>query len=166
MTESMATRHLAPPLLALCLLAGCGGSPGGQAELAAQSAESRQPATLQAGDVRIDASVAPSASLSPAIAARYGVAPDRGSQLLLVGLRQGPAHAETSLQARVGVRARDLRGVWQDVAMREVRSDGFIDYVGTVRVAPPDTLAFEVTVHRPGVAAPDILRFSRDVFAR
>lgn len=166
MTDPTTALRLVLPLLALCLLASCGGTPTGQAELAAQSAESRLPATLQAGDVRIDASVAPSASLNPAIAARYGIAPDRGTQLLLVGLRQGPAHAETSLPARVDVRARDLRGVWQDVAMREVRSDGFIDYVGAVRVAPPDTLAFEVTVHRPGADAPELLRFSRDVFAQ
>ncbi len=151
--------------LALGVLAACGGSADGQAELAVQAAESRLPATLELGDVRISASLAPTAALGPAIAARYGVVPDRGRQLLLVGIRQGPEHDETALQASVGARARDLRGVWQDVAMREVRSDGFVDYVGTVRVAPPDTLALEVTVHRAGAEAPDVLRFSRDVFA-
>lgn len=157
------------PLLAalgLCLLAACGGAPTGTAELSGQRTASLQPATLELGDVRISASVAPSASLGPAIADRYGVSPDRGTQLLLVGLRRGPEHDETALPARVVARARDLRGVWQDVAMREVRSEGFIDYVGTVRVAPPDTLAFEVTVLPEGTPAPQVLRFSRDVFAQ
>ena len=155
--------RLASSLLALCLLTACGDSPGDQADRAAQATASRQPAELVLGDLRISASVAPTAPLSALIADRYGVSPDRDVQLLLVGLRQGPLHDETPVQAQVTVRARDLRGVWQDVAMREVRSEGFIDYVGSVRVTPPDTLAFEVTVRRPGTEAPDILRFSRDL---
>ena len=155
--------RLAAGLLALCLLAGCGGSPGNQADRAAQTTAARQPAELVQGDIRISASIAPTASLGPLIADRYGVRPDRAAQLLLVGIRQGPAHDEASVQAQVAARVRDLRGVWQDVAMREVRSDGFIDYAGSVRVTPPDTLAFEVTVRRPGAEAPEILHFSRDI---
>lgn len=163
MTERTLAPRLASCLVALCLLAGCGDSPGDQADRAAQATASRQPAELALGDLRISASVAPTAPLSALIADRYGVTPDRDVQLLLVGLRQGPAHDETSVQAQVTVRVRDLRGVWQDVPMREVRSEGFIDYVGSVRVAPPDTLAFEVTVRRADTDTPDILRFSRDV---
>jgi len=163
MTERAQLPRLAAGLLALSMLAGCGGNPGSQADRAAQTTAARQPAELVQGDVRISASIAPAASLNPVIAERYGVRPDRGAQLLLVGVRQGPVHDETSVQAQVAVRARDLRGVWQDVAMREVRSDGFIDYVGSVRVSPPDTLAFEITVRRPGAEAPETLRFSRDV---
>lgn len=163
MTERARLPQLASGLLALCLLVACGDSPGDQADRRAQATASRQPAELALGDLRISASVAPTAPLSALIADRYGVTPDRDVQLLLVGLRQGPAHDETSVQAQVSVRTRDLRGVWQDVAMREVRSEGFIDYVGSVRVAAPDTLAFEVTVRRAGTGTPDILRFSRDV---
>ena len=166
MTEGSARLRALAATLALCLRAACGGAPADPVELSAQRTASLQPATLEVGDLRISASVAPSASLGPAIAARYGVSPDRGAQLLLVGLRQGPEHDETALPAQVSARARDLRGVWQDVAMREVRSEGFIDYVGMVRVAPPDTLAFEVTVLREGAEAPQVLRFSRDVFAQ
>src|SRR5690606_31081825 len=108
------------------------------------------------------ASLAPTAVLDATVAARYGVAPAPDAFLLLVGLRRGPAHAESSVPARVHVRARDLRGVWQAVPMREVRVEGFIDYVGTVRVTPPDTLAFEVVATRAG-RPPAVLRFSRDV---
>ena len=60
-------------------------------------------------------------------------------------------------------RARDLRGVWQEVAMHEVRSAGFIDYAGGVRASPPDTLAVEGTVHLPGADAPSVLRFTREI---
>lgn len=166
MTEYRRLLRLVPGLLALSLLAACGNGPADQADRAAQATASRQPAELVLGDLRISASVAPTAALSPVIADRYGVTPDQHVQLLLVGLRQGPAHDETPVQAQVAVRVRDLRGVWQEVAMREVRSEGFIDYVGSVRVAPPDTLAFEVTVRRAGTEAPEILRFSRDVLPR
>lgn len=165
MTDAKVHRTRLLPTLALALLAACGGSPVGETGLSAERAASRQPATLEAGDVRISASLAPTAALGPAIAARYGVPPDRATQLLLVGVRQGPGHRETSVPARVSARARDLRGVWQDVAMREVRSEGFIDYAGAVRVSPPDTLAVEVTVLGAGSDAPEVLRFSRDVFA-
>jgi hypothetical protein len=161
MTESARGCAILAALL-VSVLAACGGNPD-QAELAAHGAAARAPASLQVDDVEISASIAPTAALSPAIAERYGVAPGRGTQLLLVGLRQGPPHQQTSLQAQVSARARDLRGVWQHVPLREVRSEGFIDYAGTVRVAPPDTLAFEISVHREGADAPDILRFSRDV---
>jgi len=153
--------------LALCLAAlstACGVDPSSRADLAAHAGTARQPAELQVGDATIRASLAPTTSLGPAIAQRYGVEPERDSQLLLVGVRRGPAHAEASVSAQVTARARDLRGVWQDVPVREVRSDGFIDYAGTVRVAPPDTLSFEIAVRREGAAAPDVLRFSRDVF--
>lgn len=163
MTESRALR---PLLLALALaaLAACGAGPD-PAEVAAHSAAARQPATLDADGLRISASLVPGASLSPAIADRYGVDRSRQTQLLLVGLREGPPDAETSVQARVSARARDLRGVWQEVPLREVRSEGFIDYAGSVRADPPDTLSVEVRVQRDGGAAPAVLRFSRDVLA-
>ena len=154
-------------LAALCCalaLAACGGDPSARTDLAAHAEAARRPAELQVGDVRIHASLAPSASLDAAIASRYGVAPARNLQLLVVGVRRGTAGDEISLPAQVSARARDLRGVWQDIPLREVRSDGFIDYAGGVRVAPPDTLAFEVTVDRGGAQAADVLRFSRDVF--
>ena len=155
---------LASMLCVAGALAGCGVDPASRTDLATHAEAARQPAELQVGDVRIHASLAPTALLNADVAGRYGVEPDRDLQLLLVGVRRGPLHDETSLPARVRVRVRDLRGVRQDVAMREIRVDGFIDYVGSVRVAPPDTLAFEVAVQREGADAPDVLRFSRDVF--
>ena len=163
MTER--TRRLLAPLVlaAAVAMAACGAEPSARADLAAHAQAARLPADLQAGDVTIRASLAPTAALAPAIAQRYGVQPDRGVQLLLVGVRSGPADDEASLAARVGARARDLRGVWQQVPMHEVRSDGFIDYAGGVRVSPPDTLAVEVTVRLPGADAPLVLRFNRDI---
>ena len=164
MTESRPLRSLLLSL-ALAALAACGANPD-PAEVAAHNAAARQPATLDADGLRISASLVPSASLSPAIAERYGVERTRQAQLLLVGLREGPPDAETPVAARVSARARDLRGVWQDVPLREVHSEGFIDYAGSVRADPPDTLSVEVRVQRDAGAAPVVLRFSRDVLAQ
>src|SRR5690606_41531952 len=108
-------------------VAACAGDPSSRADLAAHAEAARRPAELQIGDVTIRASLVPAASLSPAIAQRYGVEPEHGAQLLLVGVRQGPVHEETSVPAQVTARARDLRGVWQDVPIHEVRSECFID---------------------------------------
>ncbi|HRO27511.1 MAG TPA: DUF4426 domain-containing protein [Luteimonas sp.] len=156
--------RLALALGIAAVLAACGGNPSSRADLAAHAERARQPAELQVGDVRIHASLVPTASLNAAIAQRYGVAPGRNVHLLLVGVRRGAVHDEASLPARISTRARDLRGAWQDVPMRELRSDGFIDYVGAVRAAPPDTLSFEILVRREDAGATDVLRFDRDIF--
>lgn len=165
MTEG--PRRLAVAVAALALasaVAGCGRDPSATAaDRAAHAQAARQPAELEADGVRIRASLVPTAALSAEIAQRYGVPRERGLQLLLVGVRTGPAADETSLPAGVAATVRDLRGVRQDVLLREVRSEGFLDYAGAVRVRPPDTLAFEVQVVRAG-AAPATLRFSRDLF--
>ena len=149
--------------VAVAAMSACGADAPSRADVAMAAEAARLPAELREGDMVVRASLAPTASLNATIAQRYGVQPGRNVQLLLVGVRQGPAHDEASLPARVSARARDLRGVWQEVAMHEVRRDGFIDYAGGVRASPPDTLAVEVTVHLPGADAPSVLRFSREI---
>ena len=157
-------RGVAWPCLVALAVAACGVDPGSRTDLSTHADAARRPAELQHGELRIHASLAPTAGLNDTIPARYGVTRGRNVHLLLVGVRRGAPAEETPVAARIQARARDLRGVWQDIALREVRSDGFIDYVGSLRVAPPDTLAFEITVRAEGAAAPAVLRFSRDVF--
>lgn len=150
-------------MLALCAgLVACGAGPAGRAGLAEEAAASRLPAELEVGDVRVRATLSPSLALGEAVAERYGIARERGNHLLLVGIRRGPVHDEASVPGRVTAYARDLRGVRQDIELREIRSDGFIDYAGTVRASPPDTLSFVVRVD--GIVHPDAtLRFSRGI---
>ncbi len=136
MTEVRRRAVLAVALIALVALAGCGADPASRADLAAHAEAARLPAELQVGDMRIHASLAPTAWLNADIASRYyGIEPDRDVQMLLVGVRRGPLHDETSLPARVQVHVRDLRGVRQVVPMHEVRADGFIDYDSMARLA-------------------------------
>ena len=149
--------------IASMLLAACGGTPATQEEIAAQMNAAREPAEARVGDVLVRASIAPSASLGDAIARRYGIERDPRTVLLLVGVRRIEGNAEASLPATLTARVRDLRGVRSRIALREIRSDGFIDYAGEVRVAPPDTLSFEIEAQlEDGTVLP--LRFNRDVF--
>lgn len=151
-------------LLLAVVLAGCGMDPDTRAELGAHVAASRIPAELDAGNIRVQASLAPSLALGEPILRRYGITAGRDRHLLLVSLRRIDAGdaADASVPARVRARVRDLRGVASDVVLREVRSEGFIDYAGEVRATPPDTLAIEVLVD--GIQpTPVTLRFNRDV---
>ena len=150
-------------MLVLGLLAACGGTPMPAEERARHVQAAREPAEVQAGDLRIRASIAPTAALSGIVARQYGVRPDPDTVLLLVGVRRVEGADEIPLPASVTATVRDLRGVQQAVALREVRSEGFIDYAGDVRIAPPDTLTFDIAVETPGGDA-STLRFSRDVF--
>src|SRR5690606_41811802 len=90
MTERSALLHGMPAFALAGSMAACDGDPSSRADLAAHAEAARQPAELQIGDVTIRASLVPTASLSPAIAQRYGVEPEHGAQLLLVEI--GRAH--------------------------------------------------------------------------
>ncbi len=146
-------------LLAALLLAGCGSAapPEGHANATMQEA------SVTAGDVSIRASVVPTASLNPAVADRYGIPPGPGSVMLLVGVRQGPPMREAALPARISATATDLRGVRSRIEMREIRTGDLVDYVGTLRMRPPETLRFELQVEH-AAGAPSHLAFSRDIY--
>lgn len=148
---------------AAMLVGACGGRPASQAEMAAQMQAAREPAEVQVGALRLQAGIAPSASLSDAIALRYGVQRNPRTVLLLIGVRQAQGDAEISLPSTLDVGVRDLRGVRRSVDLREVRNEEFIDYVGEVRVAPPDTLTFAI-VANAGEAGTARLEFTREVF--
>ncbi|MBB1472751.1 DUF4426 domain-containing protein [Luteimonas sp. MC1782] len=118
------------------------------------------PAELRDGDRVLRASLVPAGVVGAAMARTYGIDREAGGMVLVISLRAGPD--EASLPARVEARASDLLGRGQPIALREVRSDGYIDYVGTLRVKPPETLSFDINVEAAG-AAPMTLRFSRDI---
>lgn len=150
-------------ILTSMLFAGCGGRPATEQEIAAQLNAAREPAQAQVGDLLLRASISPTSSLSETIASRYGVARSPRTVLLLVGVRRVDGTTETSVPATLDAGFRDLRGVQRAIALREVRSDGFIDYVGEVRVSPPDTLTFDITADA-GDDGGVRLEFSREVF--
>lgn len=150
---------IAAAVLAI-LLCACGGSAPPPT-----SGGSLQEAVVRNGDVTVRASAMQTAALSPAIAKQYGVPHDDRTVLLVIAVRQGPESQETSLAAKVTVKARDLLNREQTVAMRELRSGDLLDYVGTATVSPPDTLHFDVSVLGEG-GARSTLQFNRDFHPR
>lgn len=151
-------RVLPGAALALALVA-CGG-PSPPADHASAL---REEAIARDGEVSVRASLLPTTALGEAVARQYGIAPRPGRLMLMVGVRRGPDHAGTALPAQVIAHATDLRGVRTAIAMREVRSGGFVDYIGTVHATPPDTLRIELDVAHAG-RTPSRLVFSRDIY--
>ena len=120
-----------------------------------------QEAVSRIGDVTVRASVVPTESLSDDIAKRSGLSRSPDTVMLLVGVRQGPEAQEVALPATVTAMATDLSGRRHDIALRELRSGELLDYVGTLKVSPPDTLRFDVNVVREG-GAQSQMQFTRD----
>lgn len=147
--------RFAVPALVAAVLAGCGGTapppPGPQP----------REAVLQVRDATIRANLVPTRNLGEDMAARYGIERGEDTVLLMVGVRQGSEGRQASVPARVTASAIDLRGNREPIPLRELEAGGFVDHAGTFRVAPPETLTFEVEVRREG-AAPATLRFNQD----
>ncbi|MFC3550997.1 DUF4426 domain-containing protein [Lysobacter cavernae] len=131
----------------------------------ATSASAQQEAVTRIGDVSIRASVMQTSTLSPAIARQYDIARADTTVMLLVAVRQGPEAQEVSLPARITATATDLRGRRHAIELRELRSGGLLDYVGTVAISPPETLRFDLAIVRDGGAA-STMQFSREFFPR
>jgi hypothetical protein len=120
-----------------------------------------QEAVSRIGDVTVRASVLPTQSLSEEIARRYGLTRSPDTVMLLVGVRQGPEAREVALPATITAVATDLSGRRHDIALRELRSGDLLDYVGTLKISPPDTVRFDLTVVRAGGATSQ-MQFTRD----
>lgn len=152
----MQPRHFALPLL-LALVACRNPEPPiagieSASSIASTASGDGTDAVVRVGDVSIRASAIQTSMLNEPIARQYDLARDPKTVLLLVAVRQGPDATATALPARITATATDLRGSRQDIAMRELRSGDLIDYVGTVTIALPDTLRFELTVVSAGGA--------------
>ena len=164
-------RHLQVLFLScLAALSGCGGNAPPAAPSSA-SAPASQEAVSRIGDVTIRASAIPTATLSEQVARQYGIARSDATVMLLIGVRRGEGAQETALPAQIVATATDLRGRTHPIQMRELRSgdpssgQALLDYVGTVDVAAPDTLRFDVRIVREGGATSQ-MQFSRDFYPR
>lgn len=144
-------------VLLCAALIGC----GDDAPKPAKRLDAPQEAVSRIGDVTIRANLVPTAGLNEGVARSYGI--ERGDRrlMLLVSVRQGAEAQETALPATITATVANLHGQRQTMAMREIRADGYVDYVGATEVSPPDTLTFDLTIVREG-GATSTMTFSRD----
>ena len=156
---------VAMAFMSMLALGACGGSNAPSPPVPAASATKSAEAVTRIGDVSIHASVVQTSTLAPAVASAYGITRDERRVLLLVAVRQGLEAQAVALPAQVVATVTDLRGRRQDIAMRELRSNGLLDYVGTVDIELPDTLRFDVAVTRTG-GATSTMQFNREFYPR
>lgn len=147
-------------LIGASLLLGCAAQApppaAGSATVAAQ-----EEATLMIGDTAVRATVLQTSLLGEMVAGKYGITRADNRVMVLIGLRQGESMQETSVPARITATVTDLRGQRQAIELRELHSGELVDYVGTVQVALPDTLRFELDIALED-GARSTMRFTRE----
>ncbi len=160
--------HLLPrslPLALLCAVVattatGC----GGDAPKPARRIDTPQEAVSRVGDVTIRANLIATEGLAEAMARQYGIERAADTVMLLVSVRSGPDGQDRALPATIDATVANLQGQRQTLAMREVRTGAYVDYVGLAKVSPPDTLRFDLKIVREG-GATSTMTFSRDFAA-
>ena len=153
-------RAIALALLFAATLAGCGGD---APPAAASTGTAAQDAQARVGDVTVHASVVQTSTLDERVAGQYGLErSDRIAMLLVSARRDGDAPLPATLKLDAGVAAGSAAAM--PISLRPVTVDGLVDYVGTVEIAPPETLRFDVVVTY-GTAA-STLQFTRDFYPR
>lgn len=148
-------------------LAGC----GEDAPKPARIIETPQEAISRHGDITVRANVVRTDLLNEAMARGYGIARDEGSVLLMVSVRRGPDGQDVAIPAKIDASVTDLQGRRRTLALRELRTEvpgapaqPLIDYVGTLEVAAPDTLRFDLAIEREG-GARSTMQFTRELLA-
>lgn len=145
----------------LFLLAACGND--APPASASTSVAMPQEAETRIGDVTVHASVAQTSALDASVATQYGLERSDRLAMLLVSVRRtdgSPAPAGVVIEAT----AIPSQGARQPVTLRELRVGELVDRVGTVEIAPPESLRFELSI-RYGNAT-STMDFSRDFYPR
>lgn len=134
-------------VLALALLAGCGGGAPQQAQFVPPA-----PAMAELGDdLRVHYNLLPTGSLGEPAARRYGIERSSGTALLVVALRRVDADGvEHPADGQVRARARDLSGRHQPVDLRVVSTGDYDSHIGIVAASPRDVLRIELEVEADG----------------
>ena len=143
--------------------AACTGSPPPVTASASTQAAPQQ-AEARIGDVVVHASAVQTSALDAGIAGRYGLERSGRVAMQLVSVRRADGSDASGLPVTLEATVTPNGGAAQRVALREIRVDGLVDRVGTIEIAPPETLRFDVVV-RYG-ASTSTMQFTRDFFPR
>ena len=152
-------RTLALTMLMLALAA-CGGESrtGSSATAAPQQAEAR------IGDVVVHASAVQATALDDAFLRANGIERSDRIVMLLVSVRRADGGDASTLPVTVTARAGAEGDALQPLTLREVRVDGLVDRIGTLDIAPPEALRFDVSIRYGGSTS--TMQFSRTFFPR
>lgn len=117
------------------------------------------------GDYVVHYAAITSKSLTPEIAARYGVTRSRDQALLVLNAQQRNAGAPPrAVGASAGGSVRDLVGEPQVLRFRGVTEDGIETLIAPFAFDDLQMLNFEVKVLPAGASAPLVVRFRQQFF--
>ena len=150
-------------LLLLFMACTACGADAEKRQRAHQDAQARaiQPAIAQDKQVIVQANAMMTTALNPMVAQHYGITPDPSTVFILINLRPN-ATTKTPASALINATASSLLGKKTAIQLREIRNEEWIDYVGTVRIAPPETLRFDIRASYREQGEPITLIFNRD----
>ena len=141
------------------LIAACG---GGSESPTVPTAEPAGETMKDIGDFVVHFSAQSTDQLSPEVARAYNIVRSKNRAMLTVSvLRESD---NDSVPAQVTVKTVNLTGQLKNVAMREIREQDAVYYVGETPVANRETLIFDITVTPEGAAGPSDVRFKREFY--
>jgi hypothetical protein len=154
------------PFLVAVLIAGCGQKPATTAApAAAPASEPELTSSRDFGAYVVYFNAIRTDSLTPEIAANYGIARSANRALVNISLvKKAEGTAGMPVAGKVQVQAVNLNGQFKDLTIREVREGNAIYYIGDVAVTNDETLVFTVDATPENESAPFSLKFQRQFF--
>jgi hypothetical protein len=118
-----------------------------------------QPREARRGDLVLRSSTIASTQLNPATASRHGIQPAANQAVLDVVLLRG--RQPRPIPAEVTASSRSRAGVRQEIAMREVRENDRVSYIGTYEFLPSEEVDLEIEARplRPSQSRPLTLSY-------
>lgn len=103
------------------------------------------------GDIEVHYNAMLTSDLSPEVAKTYKIDRSNTRGLLTVSvLKKNGSSQPVPIVAKVSAYLVNLNSQLGTIDLREIREGTAIYYLGEFRVAPPDTLKFNLTVGEPG----------------
>ena len=109
----------------------------------AACAVAAQPREVSRGDLVLRSSTVASERIDPATASRHGIEPAPNRAVLNVVLLRGPKRE--AIAADVTALTRTLAGVRREIALKEVRENDRVSYVGSYEFLPKEVIDVEIT---------------------
>jgi hypothetical protein len=130
-----------------------------------QGAQAIAGQSTRVGDITIYHNAITADTLTPAVAATFGIERSKYRGVLNVSvIKEQTGTTGTPLGAVVDVDILDAADQRRRVPMREIEERGSVSYLGEFPVNNGQALDFEIRVRPPGAAAPISVRMSQEFF--
>jgi hypothetical protein len=115
-----------------------------------------------AGEFTVHYSAIPTLDLDPTVARNTAITRSANRALLNLAIRRKQGEGDVAVEAQITGTASNDAGQMQILALRKVSEGDAIYYLAEPRMAPGDTLRFEIDVLPTGATRPIAVRFARE----